>query len=94
MAQVVWSPASLDDLRDIVRFVRADTPTYAEALLGRLLGRVSNLETFPDMGRIVPEDESRSRRELIVDSYRIIYRHEDEVVTILRIIHGARAFRA
>jgi len=45
------------------------------------------------MGRLVPEDETRRRRELIVDSYRVIYRREDHVVNILSIIHGARLLR-
>ena len=42
------------------------------------------------MGRIVPEFEDENIRELIVYSYRIIYRVYPKQVTVWAVVHGAR----
>jgi hypothetical protein len=43
-----------------------------------------------ERGRIVPEFADPTIRELIVRSYRLIYRVSDEDVSIIGFIHGAR----
>jgi len=40
----------------------------------------------------VPESDDATRRQVIVGKYRVIYRVDDSVVTILAVIHGARDF--
>jgi plasmid stabilization system protein ParE len=42
------------------------------------------------MGRRVPEAAPRELRELLVDSYRVIYQVAGEQVQILTVIHGSR----
>ncbi len=48
------------------------------------------LATFPFSGRMVPEFEQNDLRELIQRPYRIVYLAKEDVVTILRVVHGAR----
>lgn len=43
-----------------------------------------------ERGRVVPELEEPTVRELIVGSYRLIYEIEGADVNILSLIHGAR----
>lgn len=43
-----------------------------------------------ERGRIVPEYDDTSIRELIVGSHRLIYRVRPDSVQSARIIHGAR----
>jgi len=50
----------------------------------------NNLEQFPRSGRIVPEIRHDDIREVILQSYRIIYRVHPDEVEILTIHHGAR----
>ena len=45
------------------------------------------------MGRIVPEGDGR-HREVFEPPYRIVYRVEDDVVHVIRLVHGARDFDA
>ena len=90
MARVVWSRIARDDLRRIVSYIRADAPAYARTFALRLNQRVTQLETFPESGRWVPEDPTETYRELIFGNYRIIYRHAAGTVTIVTVIHGAR----
>jgi toxin ParE1/3/4 len=45
---------------------------------------------FPRLGRIVPELEIENIREIIVGSYRVIYRIREDDVQLLTVHHGAR----
>ena len=51
---------------------------------------VEKLLRFPKMGRVVPETQDESIRELLHQNYRIIYRIAGERIEILTIIHGSR----
>jgi len=53
--KLIWSPASRDDLRDIVTFISRDSHQRAEAFGYRLIAETQALQTFPEVGRVVPE---------------------------------------
>jgi addiction module RelE/StbE family toxin len=93
MARIIWSRVARDDLKAIVSYIRADSPAYAGSFALRLRQRLNQLETFPESGRLVPEDPTGTYRELIFGDYRVIYHHEEARVTIVAIIHGSRILR-
>jgi toxin ParE1/3/4 len=76
--KLIWSPASRDDLRDIVSFISRDSRLRAEAFGYRLISETDKLQSFPEIGRVVPEYVIQTIREIIVRSYRIVYRVEHE----------------
>lgn len=88
MGKVRWTHEARDDLRDIHRFVQRDSPRAAEVLVARLLESARRLESFPRSGRVVPEFADVAHREIILGSYRVIYRLEGNVVWIVGIAHG------
>jgi len=90
--QVIVSPSARRDLRDIVRYISLDSPERALQFGGLLLDSAKQLANFPEMGRVVPEFEESTVREIIVRSYRVIYRvdHENRRIDIARFWHGAR----
>lgn len=90
MPVVRWAPAAADDLEHIHDFISADSVNYADLFVAEVLDLVANLSQFPRLGRIVPEVASPDIRELLKGAYRIAYKVEDELVTILTIHHGAR----
>jgi len=47
-----------------------------------------DLKSFPESGRIIPETENKSIRELIYDNYRLIYRLEGKRNSALTVRHG------
>jgi plasmid stabilization system protein ParE len=53
--KLIWSPASRDDLRDIVSFIARDSRLRAEAFGYRLVSETDKLQNFPEIGRFVPE---------------------------------------
>jgi len=90
--KLIWSPASRDDLRDIVRFIARDNIPRGESFAYELMGRTDILEEHPEAGRIVPEYRSRRIREIIFRPYRIVYRLDIQrkLVEIARVWHAAR----
>ena len=88
--RVVWSPMAVDDVKAIGRYISADSPAYAAAVIQRLRDSTRVLKRFPFAGRIVPELGDDIIREKFVYSYRVIYRVHHRTVTIAAVIHGRR----
>lgn len=90
--KIIWSPPARDDLREIVAYIAADNPTIAESFGYQLMAKVDLLAKFPQLGRVVPEENNENIRELILRPYRIVYRvlPAQQMVAIARIWHGAR----
>jgi toxin ParE1/3/4 len=90
--KLIWSPASRDDLRDIVSFISRDSRQRAETFAYRLITETDKLDNFSESGRVVPEYGVPTIREIIVRSYRVVYRvnHERKLVEIARVWHAAR----
>ena len=89
--QVVWSQEATGDLERIARYIERDSPAYARALVRRVLESTRKLADFPRIGRVVPELGDENFRELVVHSYRIIYRLEDDVVTVAAVAHSRQS---
>lgn len=94
MVEIIWTPFALEDLQSIHDYIAKDSPTYAIRFTDKLVDRVDVLIDHPEAGKIVPEFENESIRELIEGSYRIIYiiRSITEI-TIVRIHHSARLLK-
>ena len=90
--KIIWSQQARDDLQAIVLFIAQDKPTVAESFGYQLMSKVDVLMQFPLVGRVVPEENDETIREIIFRPYRIIYKvlPEKQIVGIARIWHGAR----
>lgn len=64
----------------------------AESFGYRLMSKVDVLAQFPQIGRVVPEENDETIREIILRPYRIIYKvlTEKQIIGIARVWHGAR----
>jgi toxin ParE1/3/4 len=86
---VRWSETSEKDLKGIVEYIAADSPSRAYEILNIIKEKVSYLHSFPDRGRIVPEllDQGITQyRELIFVPWRIIYRVSEGTVYVLSVL--------
>ena len=93
MAKIKWSHDSIEDLKEICRFIALDSPYYANLLSDRSFEMVEHLELFPEMGRHVPESDDPTVRELLYKSYRIIYQIKEGYLEIITVIHGSRLLK-
>ena len=90
MADVRWSLSAADDLESIENYVARDSVAHAIRFVDRLIESAETLADAPRRGRVVPEYRREELRELICRGYRVVYRLQDDVVTVLRVVHGAR----
>jgi addiction module RelE/StbE family toxin len=88
--RVTWSPEALDDVEAIAEYIERDSPAYARAVVQKILATTRKLQRFPRAGRTVPELGDDAMRELLVYSYRVIYRVRDQAVLVVAVIHGKR----
>ena len=87
---IVWSEPAEFDLDDLFDYIARDSPVYAEQFIDRIIDAVDKLADHPRIGRVVSEAGDDNVRELIVESYRLIYAIHDDAVTILAVVHGRR----
>ena len=66
--KIIWSAQARDDLQAIVLFIAQDNPTVAESFGYLLMSKVDLLAQFPQLGRVVPEENDETIREIIFRS--------------------------
>lgn len=88
--RVSWSRRALKDVEGIAEYIAADSPTYSGIVVKKIISQTRVLAQLPRCGRKVPEFDDENVRELIVYSYRVIYRVLEDEVLIAAVIHGKR----
>jgi len=88
--RVEWSDLARDDLDELVRYISRDSAFYARRFGEKVVLATRRLREFPESGRMIPEAEDETLREIIVQGYRVMYRLEPERVLILAVMHGRR----
>ena len=91
--KIVWAYAAEEDLDSAAEYIHKDSPVYAASFVDRALSAGRSLDKFAERGRIVPELNEDNIREIFVYSYRLIYRIEDNQISVLALIHGHRDFQ-
>ncbi len=94
MAEVRWSLTANNDLQQIEDFIARDSALHAINFVDRLVESAGKLQKSPQIGRVVPEFGRSDLREVLFRGYRLVYLLKDGVVTILRVVHGARNLAA
>jgi toxin ParE1/3/4 len=90
--RLLWSPQALRDLEGIRDYIAIDSARYAALVIERIVNGVERLSTFPESGRMVPEHNDPSIREVIVKPYRVVYRLKSGLVEIATVFRASRMF--
>ncbi len=89
MVNLTWMPQALKDLDTISEYIEKDSEYYAKITVQKIFSAVKQLEKFPQMGRIVPEKQDPTLREILYRNYRIVYKYRDNEIYILTVFHGS-----
>lgn len=87
--EVIWSNIAEKDLVEIIEYIATDNPANALRIFKKVRQKASNLYSFPERGRIVPElrEQGISQyRELIIPPWRMIYRISEKTVHVLSVL--------
>lgn len=94
MVQIQWTHRAFEDALIIKNYISENSVFYASVTIEKIKSRVQILKKFPQIGRIVPEFNNETIRELIEGNYRIVYRVVSETqIDIIAIAHGAREIK-
>ena len=85
--RIQWSPLAIDRVSEIADYIAQDDPFAADKWIRSVFDRVKQVKDFSKSGRYVPEINRKEIRELIYGNYRIIYRVEKKVISILTVRH-------
>ena len=83
-----WSNEALEDIKIIAEYIEKDSPVYAKSVVLKFFEKAEMLQDFPLMGRVVPELDDETIREIFVYSYRLIYKIYKERILLITVIHG------
>jgi plasmid stabilization system protein ParE len=88
--KVIWAPLAEQQVADAFAYIAAERPGAALKRFERVVAKTESLSEMPDQGRMVPEAQRQSVREVLVEPYRVVYLREDEVIVILTVQHERR----
>jgi plasmid stabilization system protein ParE len=88
--RVYWTETAVENLSGIYNYIAQTSTQYASRIVDRITRRSEQIAKFPFSGRVVPEFETEQIREVIEDSYRIIYYIKPEQIDIIAVIHGSQ----
>jgi toxin ParE1/3/4 len=91
--RVLWTQVAEKDLVEIIAFIAGDNPQNALHVLEKIRDKAASLYISPERGRVVPELHSCGifvYRELIISSWRLLYRIADSKVYITAVIDSRR----
>ena len=81
----------LDEIRDW--YATQQAPRAGKQQIEGILSAAERLADFPESGRIVPEFGMVNLREVIHSPFRIVYRHEQNRVRIIRVWRSERLLK-
>lgn len=91
-ARIVWSPEAADDLEQIVDYIARGSPRYGGQVASDVFEALERVALFPGSGPMVQEFDDPDVRQVLVYSYRVIYRVAPGAVHVAAIVHGSRDF--
>ena len=89
---LIWSPQSIEDRKQIYAFIAEHDPKAADEL-DELFGKqASHLLTFPEIGK--PGRVANTRELVVHKHYVLVYACTGNIVTILTVLHTSRQYPA
>jgi toxin ParE1/3/4 len=91
---VEFAESAICDLAEILAwYAEQQVPDVGERLVRELFARTEQLAEFPESGRIVPEFDVKTIRELIHPPFRLVYRIDSAKIWIVRVWRSERLLR-
>ncbi len=91
---ISFSKSAIDDLDGIKEYyLEQGIPQIGQDFVAAIVEHVETLVTHPGIGRIVPEFDDDSIRELIHPPFRIVYLYQGKSINIIRVWRSERLLR-
>lgn len=91
MVKVRWSKQAIEDIHRIQEYYSDFAVNFSIQLLDQIFEKENLIANHPEIGRVVPELNNRSVREIIFRNFRIIYAiFDSERISILTVHESSR----
>lgn len=90
---LTWTRRARADLQGIFEYIAQDDRSAAERWVSHLIARAELAATMPNGGRMLPEMARPDIREVLLRSYRIVYRVAHQGIVVLTVFEGHRRLR-
>jgi len=91
MTAIAWTESALADLESIRGSLARDSEPFANRVLERLMESIDRVLPVPRIGRVVAEIGDERIRELLFQTYRLIYRADADRILVLSVLFGGQA---
>jgi plasmid stabilization system protein ParE len=88
-----WTDQARRDLLATGSYIARDDPVAARRWVDRLRARARAATRHPLAGRVVPEFDRQDIREVLLGSYRLVYRLRPRAIHVLTVFEGHRLLR-
>ncbi|MBN2822273.1 MAG: type II toxin-antitoxin system RelE/ParE family toxin [Coriobacteriia bacterium] len=89
--RIEFAKSAEGDLLEIIGWYTSQlAPEVGKRLVRAVFERVEQLAVFPDSGKVVPEFETPWLRELEMPPFRIVYRRDEALITVVRVWRSER----
>lgn len=86
MYEIHWSIDAIEDVEIHQTYIEEDSPLAAFRWTEKIFAKEKLLEENAFLGRMIPEENKPTRRELIIDNFRLMYEVvSDSIIVILRV---------
>ena len=94
MVSIRFSESAVSDLEEIAGwYENQGAPEAGRRIVAEIITRIETLGDLPDSGRVVPEFNQPSIRELIHPPFRIVYRRSAGHVQVIRVWRSERLLK-
>lgn len=91
---ITFAASAVADIREIQTWYAEQlVPEIGKRFAGEIVAKIEALQSYPEMGRIVPEFGVDSLRELIYPPFRIVRCYDSNRVRIVRIWRSERLLK-
>ena len=89
-----FSKSAIEDLKGIKDYyLEQGVPQIGQDFVAAIVEHIETLSAQPDIGRVVPEFNDDSIRELIHSPFRVVYLREIESIKIIRVWRSERLLK-
>ena len=91
---VLISDSAIADFESIMDYyAEKGVPHIGEQFVARIIEHIETLPANPEMGRKVPEFNTKKIRELIHSPFRVVYLREEKTIHVIRVWRSERLLK-
>jgi len=84
-----WTEHAINHLHLIHSYIAQNSTVQAQKMVDKITNKSIQISEFPYSGRMVPEFECETIREIPVGSYRLMYRILTDRIDVMAVFHSS-----